>query len=294
MPHDVLDLEFGSVSYVWECDESELILLLSICWPVHIFNTYLRTVHTNTQRCQCQSWKRKCYELERHNTVRLQSVQKVVLNMLCFLCSCERDQAKRIDSRDEIYWAESVFSCSDAMHDEKWDLSKWELARCLLTVWRKYTRMRIRSISRDLVWRSNPFLLRFDFDRNNRAEEECRNFIRIFWRCEFGVCFGLVVFFFLFELVAHHTSCVAICPHVVAMLCSGVLLVSCEQTRTVLRSAMQLETCPVDVAVQSSTRVPVLVPEETAQNIVEITTAPEQLICSGDGTCRIQSSIAGD
>ena len=45
-----------------------------------------------------------------------------------------------------------------------------------------------------------------------------------------------------------------------------------EQTRTVVRSVTLLETDPVDVAVGSSTRLPVLVPGETAQNIVKTPT----------------------
>ena len=57
---------------------------------------------------------------------------------------------------------------------------------------------------------------------------------------------------------------------------------------------MQLGTCPVDVAVQSSTRLPVLVPGEAAENVVEISTVPEQVICSGDKACGIQSSVAGE
>ena len=56
---------------------------------------------------------------------------------------------------------------------------------------------------------------------------------------------------------------------------------------------MEFETYPVDVAVRSSTRLPILVPGETAQNIVEIPTALQQVICSGDGTCGIQSSATG-
>ena len=60
------------------------------------------------------------------------------------------------------------------------------------------------------------------------------------------------------------------------------LLVPREQTRTGSRAVMQLGTCPVDVAVRSSTRLPVLVPGETAQTIVEIPAVPEQVICSGD------------
>ena len=38
---------------------------------------------------------------------------------------------------------------------------------------------------------------------------------------------------------------------------------------------------------------PVLIPGETAQNIVKIPTVLEQVICSGDGACGIQSGATG-
>ena len=56
---------------------------------------------------------------------------------------------------------------------------------------------------------------------------------------------------------------------------------------------MQFEAYPVDVAVRSSTRLPIWVSGETAQNVVEIPTVLQQVICSGDGTCGIQSSATG-
>ena len=56
---------------------------------------------------------------------------------------------------------------------------------------------------------------------------------------------------------------------------------------------MQFEAYPVDVAVRSSTRLPILVPGETAQKVVEIPTVLQQVICSGDETCGIQSSATG-
>ena len=62
---------------------------------------------------------------------------------------------------------------------------------------------------------------------------------------------------------------------------------------TVLRSVMPVETYPVDVDVQSSTGLPILVAGESAQNIVEIPTVLEHVICSGDGACGIQSGATG-
>ena len=38
----------------------------------------------------------------------------------------------------------------------------------------------------------------------------------------------------------------------------------------------------------------VLVPGESAQNIAEVPTVPWQVICSGDGTCGIESSVAAE
>ena len=51
---------------------------------------------------------------------------------------------------------------------------------------------------------------------------------------------------------------------------------------------------PVDVGVQSSTGLPILVAGESAQNIVEIPTVLEHVICSGDGACGIQSGATGE
>ena len=56
---------------------------------------------------------------------------------------------------------------------------------------------------------------------------------------------------------------------------------------------MQFEPYPVDVAVRSSTRLPIVVSGETAQNVAEIPTVLQQVICSGAGTCGIQSSATG-
>ena len=50
----------------------------------------------------------------------------------------------------------------------------------------------------------------------------------------------------------------------------------------------------IDVDVQSSTGLPILVAGESAQNIVEIPTVPEHVICSGDGACGIQSGATGE
>ena len=49
----------------------------------------------------------------------------------------------------------------------------------------------------------------------------------------------------------------------------------------------------VEVDVQISKGVPILVAGESAQNIVEIPTVPEHVICSGDGACGIQSGATG-
>ena len=57
---------------------------------------------------------------------------------------------------------------------------------------------------------------------------------------------------------------------------------------------MPVETYPVDVDVQSSTGLPILDPGEKVQNIVEIPTVPEHVICSGDGACGIQSGATGE
>ena len=68
-------------------------------------------------------------------------------------------------------------------------------------------------------------------------------------------------------------------PPVVFVVVSFVLFSSCVgDTSHVLRrteSGMQFEACPVDVAVRSSTRLPLLVPGETPQNIVDTPTVLE-------------------
>ena len=56
---------------------------------------------------------------------------------------------------------------------------------------------------------------------------------------------------------------------------------------------MRLETYLVGVTVRSSTRLPMSVPDETTQNIVEVVTVLEQVICSGHGTCGVQSGATG-
>ena len=66
--------------------------------------------------------------------------------------------------------------------------------------------------------------------------------------------------------MTHHTSCAAICAHVAAKFCAlEFCFESREQTWKVLRSLVQVATYPVDVGVRSSTRLPILVAGETAQ-----------------------------
>ena len=50
----------------------------------------------------------------------------------------------------------------------------------------------------------------------------------------------------------------------------------------------------VDADVPSSTVLPILVAVETAQDIVDIPTVLEHVICSGDGACGIQSGATGE
>ena len=84
-----------------------------------------------------------------------------------------------------------------------------------------------------------------------------------------------------------------LCTCCCEVFCSGIVFVSREQTRIVLRSVMPVETYPVDVEMQSSTGLPILDPGEKVQNIVEIPTVPEHVICSGNGACGIQSGATG-
>ena len=100
--------------------------------------------------------------------------------------------------------------------------------------------------------------------------------------------------FINFFLVAfggtRHTSRVELKVHVYSrVLCPGNVCASREQTRAV----MLLEMCLVDVAFGGSTCLLIFDQGETAQNILEIPTVLEQVICSGDGACGIQSGTTG-
>ena len=78
------------------------------------------------------------------------------------------------------------------------------------------------------------------------------------------------------------------------VLCAGIVarVLRADVEIFEIRNAV-LETYPVDVDVQSSTGLPILVASEKAQNIVEIPTVLEHVICSGDGACGIQSGASG-
>ena len=65
--------------------------------------------------------------------------------------------------------------------------------------------------------------------------------------------------------MAHHKSCAAICSHIAAKFCAQEFCL-CLETQIVLRSVMRLEAYPVDVAVRSSTRLPVWVTGESTEH----------------------------